>query len=1158
MRFVNGRLTVSPTDLANFLACRHKTALDLRVAKGELDRPSWKDPLAEVLRERGDQHERQYVARLRSEGLSVVDLGGLGGGAQLSATLDAMRDGPDVIVQPALCGGIWTGYGDVLRKVRTPSPALGDWSYEVHDTKLSRETRGGTILQLSVYSELLGAVQGVLPEHFRVVTPLQTQDYRANDFAAFYRQTKSRFLEFIDAAETPFTYPEPTDHCPVCRWSSRCGKQRRDDDHLSLVCGLTRQHNAELSQQGIQTVAAFASLPVPLAFEPTRGSKGTYARLREQARLQVEQRTCGKPRFELLTPDPQFGLPILPEPRPGDLFLDLEGDPFARRTITGAPGEGSREYLFGLGQVLEDGSFSYSARWAFTDADERAAFDAVMSDIAAALDADPSIHVYHYAPYEPAAFKRLMGRYAAREQDLDRLLRGRRFVDLYGIVRHALRAGVETYSIKSLEPFYGFIRDIDLDEAGNRRRIVEVALEMNDSASITSDIRAAVETYNRDDCRSLVDLRNWLESLRPAGLARPPLEPDQASEEITDRQRRISALRARLLADVPAEAADHTPEQRARYLLAYLLDWHYREDKAVWWEYYRLLELSDDELLDEPNAVAGLHHRERVEIIRNKKTGKPTGSVVDRYGYPPQEFELRKGARLNLRDQKTFGEIQRVDRVARTLDVRKGPSVAGIHPTSAFGHERVAPDEPAAALFRLGELVADRGMDALPGAAHALLSGETARALPAARSGESPVDYAARIAPDIGETALPIQGPPGAGKTYTGAKMICALVSAGKRVGVTATGHKVIRNLLDAVALEASESAIAVRLGHKPHKLSEDPAGVIEFDKADEALAALTSGGIDVLGGTAWLWAREDAMRSVDVLCIDEAGQMSLANALAVCRAAPALVLLGDPQQLEQPQKASHPDGVGISVLDHVLEGHQTMPPERGLFLPVTWRLAPSICAFTSEVFYEHKLTSKPGLDRQRLAGPGAFAGSGLFYVEANHDARRSACDEEAAIVEQIVGDLLTPGRRWIDQYDREQPITLDDILIVAPYNAHVARLQERLAPAITQRGMDPAALRVGTVDKFQGQEAAIVIFSMATSRPDDAPRGMEFLYSPNRLNVATSRARCASILVASPRLFEPDCRTPRHMQLANALCRFREMAKTTALAEQSALTPAV
>jgi uncharacterized protein len=501
-----------------------------------------------------------------------------------------------------------------------------------------------------------------------------------------------------------------------------------------------------------------------------------------------------------------------------------------------------------------------------------------------------------------------------------------------------------------------------------------------------------------------------------------------------------------------------------------------------------------------------------------------------------------------LRDESTFGEVVAVDRAARTLDVQKGPSIADTHPPSAFVHDRVSPEAPAAALYRLGEVVADGGLAALPSAAQELLLRRTAARvmerpvfrpagssvlplLTIAETDESVVDFAIRVAGDLDGTTLPIQGPPGSGKTYTGARMIVELVTQGKRVGVTATGHKVIRHLLNAVAREAAALGQTARLGHKVGEPGDSGDGVLEIEGNSDALTAIGTRQIDVLGGTAWLWSRPEFAGAVDVLFIDEAGQMSLANALAVSQAASGIVLLGDPQQLEQPQRGSHPDGVGVSALDHILEGHPTMPADRGLFLPVTWRLSPQICAFTSDVFYEGKLHAKPGLERQRLAGTGRFTGAGLFVIDVAHEGCRNASDVEVAVVAAAVAELLN-GTVWIDEHQRERALTIDDILIVAPYNAQVSRLQERLP-----------GHRVGTVDKFQGQEAPVVIYSMTTSSPDDAPRGMEFLYSLNRLNVATSRAKCVCIVVANPRLYEPDCRTPRQMTLANALARYRELA---------------
>ncbi|MGH7616051.1 MAG: DEAD/DEAH box helicase, partial [Gemmatimonadaceae bacterium] len=519
-----------------------------------------------------------------------------------------------------------------------------------------------------------------------------------------------------------------------------------------------------------------------------------------------------------------------------------------------------------------------------------------------------------------------------------------------------------------------------------------------------------------------------------------------------------------------------TPEH-ARWLLAYLLDFHRREDKAAWWKYYALRDSTDDELLDESEAVAGLEFRARVDVVRRKKGGTPTGSVIDRYSYPPQEMEIRRKAELRNRDESKFGEVVAVDRVALTIDVKKGPSQAEQHPTAVFSHKYVSPGALEAAIAAVGESVATApGLDGANAIARALLLREPPRL--ASGSFASPANagastFAIDVVSRLDRAVLPIQGPPGSGKTYTGARMICALVAQGKRVGVMGPSHKAIINLLKAVTEAAASAQQMVKVAHKKDDDEDLPAPIAQIAKEDEGLRALADGTINVLGGTAWLWARADMAYAVDVLFVDEAGQVSLANAVAVSAAAESMVLLGDPQQLDQPQKGAHPDGVDASVLAHLLGEHETIPRDRGIFLSETWRLSPAICAFTSQVFYESRLAPRPGLEHQVLAGIDGLSGSGLWYVDVEHDGRTSASDEEVSVVAELFATLTTPGSSWVSDKGVTAKIGVDDILVVSPFNARVSRLVDRL----------PAGARVGTVDRFQGQAAPVVIYSMATSR---------------------------------------------------------------------------
>jgi superfamily I DNA and/or RNA helicase len=230
--------------------------------------------------------------------------------------------------------------------------------------------------------------------------------------------------------------------------------------------------------------------------------------------------------------------------------------------------------------------------------------------------------------------------------------------------------------------------------------------------------------------------------------------------------------------------------------------------------------------------------------------------------------------------------------------------------------------------------------------------------------------------------------------------------------------------------------------------------------------------------------------------------------------------------------QGSHPEGADVSALMHILGPHATIPADRGLFLDETWRLHPEICAFTSELFYESRLRSRPELRRQAIRSESRISGAGLRFLPVVHEGNQNSCPEEAYAIRDLVAEILNSNATWVDPDNKETPIGLGDILIMSPYNAQVFELQDHLPGG-----------RIGTVDKFQGQEAPIVIYSLTTSSYLDAPRGMDFLYSSNRLNVATSRARAICVLVGSPALFEAECRTPKQMKLANAFCRYLEMA---------------
>ena len=1002
-------LVRAPTDLSNFLSCRHLSALDLRAARGEVERPVRFDVVLEDLRERGLAHERAYLEQLRARGLTIVgddDAEDDHGPADSSveATLAAMRLGVDVIYQATLEDDRWSGRADFLRKVDAPSN-LGSWSYEVFDTKLARETKAGTILQLCVYSSLLGKIQGQRPAQMHVVTPgtdFKPLSYRVDDYSAYCRLLERGIDAFL--TDPGDTYPERVSHCDYCSWWAACEARRRRDDHLCYVAGISRAQIKTLRTLGIDTRSELAALePVP---EPPQGSKQALARVREQARVQQLGCEQGTTYHELIEPfDAEHGLALLPEPTPDDIFLDFEGDHFAE--------EGVHEYLLGYVTSGPDGEPVYTPLWAKTREDERAAFERFM-DLAAAVRArNPAAHVYHFAPYEPAALKRLMGRYATREVELDELLRGRALIDLHTVVKRALIASVERYSIKDLEPFFGYERAQNLREAMMSRRIVETAIAAGDLNDQLDRHRLNVENYNREDCESALRLRGWLEECRADIIAkghdlpRPVVERGEASEAISDLDRLLQGLRDGLLDGVPVDPRERSADQQARFALAHMMEFHRREDKAGWWEYFRVLGLDEDELSDERRALRGLVFEAVVDAKR---------APLQRYGFPPQELDARPKDAVYDREGHRIGTVELVNYAARTINIKKTVATAGTHPTAVVFHSRVPSDTLRKALMRLGEAVLANGFS--PGDPYRAAIDLLLRRPPTfeeadgrlQRPGETTVEAACRIALALDGNVLAIQGPPGTGKTYTGGHVICALVRSGLRVGVTAVSHKVIVNLLEAAAKQAREEGLSMRLVHRQNGEYEGDWGIERKYNYEDLRAGLGNGTIDVLGATAWCWARPEFEQRVDVLIVDEAGQMSLSNVLATAPAGRSLVLLGDPQQLEQPLQSSHPEGSEVSALYHLLAGKNTMPADKGLFLAETYRLHPDIAKFTSEVYYEGKVKARQGLERQAIVLSGEaespFTGSGLLYVPVRHTGNQARSPEEVEVIGRLVDDL--------------------------------------------------------------------------------------------------------------------------------------------------------
>jgi len=1039
---------------------------------------------------------------LRAEGHKIVHAG-LGQDhdfqAAAKATIEAIHAGAKYIYQAVFFVDGWRGVADFLERVERPS-VLGAWSYVVLDTKLARHPRPEHALQLCFYAHCLRRIQELEPEIAYVVLGTRERiPIRLANILAYYRRLRRRFE--LAAEGRAQTAPYPCEHCPLCDFRPVCEERWNREDHLVRVAGIRHDQVDRLVTAGITTLTALAEarsgIRIPKMAAPAL--KG----LHEQAALQLERQCSGKIQYSALPIEDGRGLAVLPQRSKGDIVLDLEGHPFFE------PARGLN-FLFGV--LTFDGlEPHYDVFWAHDRDGERRVFEGFVDLVHTRLALYPDLHVYHFGAYEPTAIKRLMGEYATRETEVDELLRRKTFVDLHAVVRQALRAGVPSYSLKELELLFSFTPSAAVRSGTQAILQYEQWISTKDDAFL-----AGIAAYNEDDCRATHALLGWLHRLRPADLPWPTIP---AAPTVTEEASAALEARQRLREELLRGAEPGTP----RWLTAELLEYHRREARPAWWWYFERLGMTPEELVDDSESIGCLESDANMPPKPRKR------SVLHMLRFPPQDHKLRPGPADDPATGKSAGEILEIDEATGTLWLLRGPTLAGVPlPRALIATGPYDDRQQREAVLRFAESIRD-GDNRYP-ALQAILGRERPRTRGLASGDRIQTTDLARmehLALSLDDSYLFLQGPPGTGKTRTGARLIVHLLVHGRRVGVTSQTHKAIYNLLHEVEAVAHEKGFSFRGLKKSTAGNPESKYEGEFIKSEsDASAVFSASDVQLLAGTGWLFARGDIDGQLDYIVIDEAGQISLADAIAIGTSSRNIILLGDPLQLAQVTQGSHPSGSGVSVLEHLLGEVATIPEDRGVFLDHSFRMHPDVCAFLSEMVYAGRLHSDPCAARRATS-----FGTGIRFVAVEHHGNRSASDEEVAQIAARIQEMLRGS--FTDANGTTRPIREDDFMVVAPYNAQVRCLRAGLL----------AGVRVGTVDKFQGQEAPIVFFSMATSSGEDVPRNLAFLFSRNRLNVAISRAQCLAVLVCSPRLLEARCRSIDEMELVNALCRLVEYA---------------
>jgi uncharacterized protein len=945
---------------------------------------------------------------------------------------------------------------------------------------------------------------------------------RVSDYWFYYRAIQQAFLEqqasFDPDAPPPF--PGLADYR---HWTSHVTKLLEDRDDVSLVANIRTVQIEKLAAAGITTLHGLAESTLPTVLKM---AKTTFDRLRAQAKIQMASKPEQPPAFKVLPINPEAarqGFGLLPPESAHDVCFDIEGYPLI---------DGGLEYLLGA-TCREHRQLVFKDWWAHDREQERASFESFVDWVHDRWKQEPSMHVYHYAAYETTALKRLMCRYASRENEVDDLLRNHVFVDLYTVVRQALLIGEPSYSLKNVEHLYMPKREGEVATAGESIVFYHRWMEAPDGKSWQdSSTLKLIRDYNKVDCDSTWELVTWMREQQGIAGRRyvAPAPPNEVAETTSGR----AAVAQEMLAAIPKET-DADPERwRVHALLAHLLEFHRREHKSLYWAMFERAEMTEQELIEDSECL-GAVQRTKAPPVQVKQ------SFSYEYAFPEQESKLRAGSRVCLaEDTNVRFEIEDLDYDRRTLIIKRGRR-SGEPPRRI----NLIPNEIVDAKAIVGSIERTvreyNQTGSLPKALGDFLYRHHPRL---ARHGDGPIisnteeigSAAINAVKGMRRTTLCIQGPPGSGKTHTGGQIIAELLKAGNRVGISSNSHEAICVLMRAVGEAADETGIrfaGAKCGQADREQFHPSISILATNSAVFETGQLP----DLVGGTAWLFSKEEAAGQFDYLFIDEAGQVSVANLVGVAPCAKNLVLLGDQMQLGQPIQGVHPGESGQSVLEYYLQDHATIPDDLGIFLPTTWRMRPEVCAFISAGVYEGRLTSEPStLERSiRLTGQRRriHKAAGLVYVPVDHDGDTFESDDEAVVVQELVSELC--GHTLDCGNSAPRRLSADDILVVAPFNLQVRKLQAALP-----------GIRVGTVDKFQGQQAPVVIFSMTASEGDSAPRGIEFLFDSHRLNVAISRAQILAVIVASPKLERTRTSNLEQMKLVNLFCRAAQEGEQT------------
>ena len=1123
--------------LKNWIACNYTTVNEIN--NKELKKKD-RSTTETIRKKRGDEFEAKIYDRLIKQFPKHIQI--KKDDDRFEKTKEAIKKGYDLIHKAHFKHKGWVGEIDFLILDKDKKTKNGKCRYEVYDTKLSSIPQTDHITQISLYSEWIATQQdNELPDFMYLILGIKDKEkkitklkideevkqYKTLNYQLYFQKNNANYIKFLENDKKDIE-PNRCSFCAMCEWSDVCDKIWLEKDHLNQIAKIRKDQIIKIKKHGVKTLLEFAKLKKTEKIKDLNSI--ILNKHLSQAELLIKFKETKIPQFKTLPLENERGFNKIPKSSPHDLFFDIEGLDKILNSEESEQDKQALEYLFGI-YDHDNKKEPYKYFWAHNQDEEKEKFVELLEFIDKHLKKYPDAHIYHYNHYEKTALTKLMSKHDTHLEQVNDLLRYGKLVDLYAVVNQGIQVSEREYSLKNLEKFYEYKRKGEIKKANDSTDKYLDWIETGEERLLDE-----IKLYNQEDCESTYFLREWLSEIKPKdSFFTIKKEPEVKEKKWEKENEELKKL-----------IEKNCKDKKIKQILKDILGFHNREEMIYWQSIFnRAARKSDEDLIDDSECIGFM---EKVNEGFGKD-GKGKTIKVFNYKFSKQDFKVQeKDSVINATDGNletySVGKILSIDESKKdenTIEISSSkdlPQILSIAKGEFYNHKII--------------------IDAIRRFITSVINGEKKykatyeflkKSYPKIKNikegetiikGGNFLEESFKAVESMDNSYLYFQGPPGVGKTHTAAHIIIELIKKSKKIGITANSHKVIFNLLTKIE-ELSKDDFSFNGYHKsgstPDKRFNDGKFIKNISDTKKMDLEFESLDADLFSGTAWCFSRPACDEKLDYLFIDEAGQLTTADVLAISLSAKNIVIIGDQMQLSSPISAVHPGDSGQSLPKYLLEGNDTISSNKGIFIDKSRRLHPKLRQFISENFYDERLKNFDFTEKRKIIFSNkkdSLPETGIVMIDANHrEVCRQKSEEEGKLVKKYYNELI--GSTFLDEKNNKKIMNEEDILVVAPYNVQVNYLKSIL----------PKGAKIGTIDKFQGQQAPATIISMTTSDPESLPRNVDFFFSRNRLNVAISRSQCLSIIIMNKKILEIACKKIKHIHLVNTFMKLLEFEKT-------------